>query len=71
MLNLSPDTDIRLTITKFIIIIGSLIGFGFVGGSAYTKVTFYEQKMDNINIRLVKIEKLLENSHQYYGYNKP
>lgn len=70
MLNISPDTNIKLSITKFLSIIGFLIGFGFVGGSVYTKLTYYETKIDNINNRLAKIEKLLERNQQY-GYFEP
>lgn len=72
MQSINLNTTIKLPLTKLVIIIGSLISVGFAGGIVYQKLTFYEQKIDDINNRLAKIEKLLKNNnHQYYGNLEP
>ena len=70
MQSINLDTTIKLPITKLIIVIGALLSFGFTCGSMYSKLTYYEQKIVNIDKRLAKIEKLIQ-SKQYYGNNEP
>jgi len=64
---ITPDTAIKLTIARFIVIISFVIGLGFSAGGLYIKLTLLANDVTDIQKRIKRIEQKIDIQ---YGENK-